>query len=113
MSMVTLTTIKKDNIMYPLMLKVFRDIELSNVALNIFYVVSKLTKCKEVLAVANGMEALGYGYYRVGLLKHGVQELWKNDSITNKLLFGTMYSFGVFFTGALICTTFNRVSNLF
>ncbi len=112
-SMVTLLTTEKENVMYPLMLKVFLDVERSNVALNIFYITSKITRCKEILCIANGIEALVYGYYRVGLVKHCIIELMNNNSITDIALFGAMYSFGVFFTGVLLCTTYNRIYNLF
>ena len=112
-SMITLLTIEPSSPKFPMMLNVFLDIELSNISLNLFYLTSKITKCKEVLAIANGVETVGYGYYRLGIIKHCYMELLKNDSLSDTILFGAMYSFGVFFTGALICTTFNRVANLF
>jgi hypothetical protein len=110
-SILTLLSIREGNPMYPLMLKVFLDVERSNLALNIFYITSKITRCRVVLAIANGMEAFVYGYYRVGLIRHGFNELMRNDALGDKILFGAMYSFGVFFTGVLVCTTFNRVCN--
>jgi hypothetical protein len=113
-SIVTLVSVQDGNELYPMMLNTLYDIEMSNLALYAYYLISKIANL-QTLAICNGLEALMYGYYRVGIIKHCYNELLYNTSehYTHSILFLSMYSFGVFFTGALICTTFNRVSNLF
>nr|QOI90642.1 hypothetical protein HWQ62_00511 [Pyramimonas orientalis virus] len=113
-SVVALAVVSQDHPLYTIMLKTFLDIEWSNTALHLYYITSRITTSKEILALANGLEAVMYGYYRTRLIKYAYNELVYNTSshIGESTLFIAMYSFGAFFTGALFCTTFNRVYNL-
>ena len=83
----------------PLVVAVFRDVELSNLAMYAYYYLSKLTAHRDVLAIANVAEALVYGYYRLGLVRHYVEhfETVKSHYMEQTLGAG-LYVFGAYFT---------------
>ena len=97
----------------PIVIAVFRDVELSNVALYAYYYLSKLTAHKDVLAVANAAEAFVYGYYRVGLVRHYVEhfEAVKSHYIEQTLGFG-LYFFGAYFTYVLSSFAIRRIGQM-
>ena len=80
----------------------FRDVELSNLALFGYYFLSKLTRDPVTLAVANTVEAMVYGYYRLGLIYHFIfyYPVVKEYYI-QQFLFVGLYGFGLYFTYVL------------
>lgn len=97
----------------PIVVAVFKDLELSNLALYAYYYLSKLTANRDVLAVANAAEALVYGYYRLGLVRHYVEhfETTKSHYMEQTLGFG-LYLFGAYFTYVLSSFAVRRIGQM-
>jgi len=99
---------------YYLTVTIFRDLEFSNLALFGYYYLSKLTNDPVLLAVANTIEALVYGYYRLGLIYYFVHYYSViKEYYIHQVLFVGLYSFGVYFTYVLSNFAINKVINLY
>lgn len=98
---------------YPLTILVFRDIELSNLALYSYYYLSKLTKNKCVIAFASAAEALTYGYYRMGLLYHYVSHFSEiKTHYVEQALGAGLYLFGAYFSYILASSAISKLVNI-
>lgn len=87
---------------YYLTVIVFRDIEFSNLALFGYYYLSKMTNDPVILAIANTVEALIYGYYRLGLMYYFVHYYSViKEYYIHQILFLGLYAFGAYFTCVL------------
>ena len=91
----------------------FRDVEFSNLALFGYYYLSKMTNDPVTLAVANTIEAMVYGYYRLGLMYYFVYyyPLIK-EYYVQQILFLGLYGFGAYFTYVLSNSAINKVVKL-
>lgn len=98
---------------YYLTITIFRDLELSNLALFGYYYLSKMTKDPFILAIANIIEAMVYGYYRVGLMYYYVHyySIIKEYYFHQTLFLG-LYGFGIYFTYVLSNSAINKVIKL-
>ena len=106
--------VMKDVDTYYLTVIIFRDIEFSNLALFGYYFISKMTNDLVVLTAVNTIEALIYGYYRLGLIHYYVRyyAIIKEYYIHQVLFFG-LYSFGVYYTYVLSNSAIEKAIKLF
>lgn len=97
---------------YYLTITIFRDLELSNLALFGYYL-SKMTKDPFILAIANIIEVMVYGYYRVGLMYYYVHyySIIK-EYYFHQILFLGLYGFGIYFTYVLSNSAIQKVIKL-
>lgn len=98
---------------YYVTITVFRDIELSNLALFGYYYLSKLTNDPVILAVANTLEALVYGYYRLGLAYYYFYYYPViKEHYVHQILAFAVYMFGVYFTYVLSSSAVHKLMKL-
>ena len=92
----------KNSDTYYLTVIIFRDLEFSNLALFGYYYLSKMTNDPVILVIANIVEALVYGYYRLGLMYYFVYYYSAiKEYYIHQILFFGLYGFGVYFTYVL------------
>lgn len=95
---------------YPTTIAIFRDIELSNLALYTYYYLSKFTRNQDVLTFANLVEACVYGYYRLGIVYHYVRHypVLKTYYLEQMLGFW-LYFFGMYYTYVLFLSAIQKL----
>ena len=94
--------VMKNSDTYYLTVIIFRDLEFSNLALFGYYYLSKMTNDPVILAIANIVETLVYGYYRLGLMYYFVYYYSAiKEYYIHQILFFGLYGFGVYFTYVL------------
>jgi hypothetical protein len=83
---------------------------LSNLALYTYYYLSKFTRNQDVLTFANLVEALVYGYYRLGIVYHYVTHypVLKTYYLEQMLGFW-LYFFGAYYTYVLFLSAIQKL----
>lgn len=95
---------------YPITVAMFKDIELSNLALYAYYYLSKFTRNHDVLAFANLVEALVYGYYRIGLIYHYIEHFQVVRTYYFEQILGFwLYYFGAYYTYVLCLSAIQKL----
>lgn len=88
------------------------DIEVSNVGLYVYYIVSKLTREPIILFITNTIETILYAYYRIGLVKYYNDIMIIEHDYFQMLIIFAMYIFGIFSSYALTICMYKKFKKI-